>query len=261
MNQKKFDTFSKLENILYIVLYIMIISWIIATPISYLTNIDIFTKDITLFLPLIPLILLLIIQFIKEFKEKNQKNIKRNSTKIEKIFCKIFLIILLLLVILLINNFFQFLSNKTSIYLCLFMLFLVYIVLPFLWIIKIGFKKLSLLVVIISSLCIVKYFDSKFNTNINTSINSKDLIMITTIMSIIEQLYLYVLIENFLKRKNKKQLLNRSLIFITIMIEFFMIMNSIVWKQPRILSYEIVLKILMAIIFFVLKEILNQPNS
>ena len=138
------------------------------------------------------------------------------------------------------------------------MMFYVYIILPILWIKKNGCEKAAVLVLTVVSLIVVKFLDSDFNQKSNLEI----LNLFNVIITILEQFYLYFLVEFFLKKKKTIQSINQLMIFLIVIIDIRIILSAIIWKEnPKVLSKEIIIKLITTIIFYFIKERLWNPKS
>ena len=138
------------------------------------------------------------------------------------------------------------------------MMFYVYIILPILWIKKNGCEKAAVLVLTVVSLIVVKFLDSDFNQKSNLEI----LNLFNVIITILEQFYLYFLVEFFLKKKKTIQSINQLMIFLIVIIDIRIILSAIIWKEdPKVLSKEIIIKLITTIIFYFIKEYLWNPKN
>lgn len=266
--KKKLNNKSKY---IYYVLYFVIIIWIIISMFNlgfyfkYLEN-DFTLKlgnrtlttlkivDWIIFIPVIPFIFLMIIQIYKEYKAKKigkAKKIKDRNSK--KDFKFIFIIIFFISIIMQysILRIFPTLKNLHIVLIMLMMIY-AYIVLPFLWIKKNGYKKAILLISLVLLLILITGLNTKYYFDQERS--SIIILLFHIVIRVIEQMYLYFLVEFFLKKKKTIHTLNKFIIFMTIAIEIDIFLNSIIQLKPEILSTNIIIKLVFSAMFYYIKK-------
>lgn len=136
----------------------------------------------------------------------------------------------------------------------LIMMVYTFVILPILWIKQIGYKKAIVLILTVLSLIFINYLNTGYNQDLKNSFN--------IIITILEQLYLYFLVEFFLKKKKTIKKFNQLIIFLIITINIRIVLNAIIWeKKPEILSKGIIIKLIITIIFYYIKEYLWNPKN
>ena len=251
----------KMRKLCYSLLYIIVGIWIILS-LFFSKSLDInFTFIITLkiidwiILSTIGLLVpLMVIQLCEEKKLR-----KLNFTKFELNIKEYILIVGLIFVYIIEKILPHFPQLQVIFNIVLFcMAIYIFVILPILWVIKNGSDKAVVLFLTVVSLIVVKFLDSDFNQKSNLEI----LNLFNAIITILEQFYLYFLVEFFLKKKKTIQSINQLMIFLIVTIDIRIILSAMIWKEnPKVLSKEIIIKLITAIIFYFIKECLWNPKN
>jgi len=266
MGLKKMGKFVK--RLCYFLLYIIVGIWIISS-LFFSKSLDenctcIFivtlkSKDCWIVWPSI--LSLLPLMFIKIYEENKLR--KSNSTKLLDIKKKILIIgfigfnIIPVFIKIILPYFPQ--SQRVFVVVMLIMMIMimmiyVFVILPILWIKKNGYEKAVVLFFTVVSLIFVNYLNTGYNQDLNNIFN--------IVITILEQLYLYFLVEFFLKKKKTIQSINQLIIFLIVTIDIRIILSAIIWKEdPKVLSKEIIIKLITTIIFYFIKEYLWNPKN
>ena len=257
--KKKEKKFVKI--LCYFLLYVIVGIWIILS-LFFSKSLDInFTFIITLkitdwiILSTIGLLVpLMVIQLCEEKKLR-----KLNFTKFELNIKEYILIVGLIFVYIIEKILPHFPQLQVIFNIVLFcMTIYIFVILPILWVIKNGYDKAVVLFLTVVSLIVVKFLDSDFNQKSNLEI----LNLFNVIITILEQFYLYFLVEFFLKKKKTIQSINQLMIFLIVTIDIRIILSAMIWKEdPKVLSKEIIIKLITAIIFYFIKECLWNPKN
>lgn len=250
----------KMKKLCYSLLYIIVGIWVILS-LFFSKSLDknytfIITLKIIDWIILFPIVLLVPLMFFIQIKESKINKPKNNK-------------LIGIKEIVLISGFSVAFVIKMMLPLCpklqlifiiiiMCMMIYVYIILPILWIKKNGFEKAVVLVLTVISLIGIKFLDSDFNQKSNLEI----LNLFNVIITILEQFYLYFLVEFFLKKKKTIQSINQLIVFLIVTIDIRIILSAMIWKEnPKVLSKEIIIKLIITIIFYFIKEYLWNPKN
>lgn len=255
MGFKKMGKFVK--RLCYFWLYIIVGIWIILS-LFFSKSLD---KNYTIIVTLkiidhwivwssiLPLLSLMFIKICEE-----NKLIKSNSTKLSYIKEKI--LIIGFIIAFFIKKILPYFPQLQRVFIVVMLIMMVYtlVILPILWIKKNGYEKAVVLFLTVGSLIFVNYLNTGYNQDLNNSFN--------IVITILEQLYLYFLVEIFLKKKKTIQSINKLMIFLIVTINIRIIFSAIIWKEaPKLLSKEIIIKLITAIIFYFIKEYIWNPKN
>ena len=256
----EFKKEKKGKFVCYFLLYVIVGIWIILS-LFFSKSLDInFTLIITLkiidWIILSPIVLLVPLMFFIQIKESKINKPKNNKL----IGIKGIVLISGFIVAFVIKMMLPLCPKLQLIFIIIIMCMMiyVYIILPILWIKKNGFEKAVVLFLTVISLIGIKLLDSDFNQKSNLEI----LNLFNVIITILEQFYLYFLVEFFLKKKKTIQSINQLIVFLIVTIDIRIILSAMIWKEnPKVLSKEIIIKLIIAIIFYFIKEYLWNPKN
>ena len=255
MGFKKMGKFVK--KLCYFLLYIIVGIWIISS-LFFSKSLDenctfiVTLKIIDHWIVWPSIVSLLPLMFIKICEENKLR--KSNSTKLLDIKEKILIIGFIIAVF--IEKILPYFPQLQIVFVVVMLIMIIYtfVILPIFWIKKNGYEKAVVLFLTVVSLIFVNYLNTGYNQDLNNILN----IAIT----ILEQFYLYFLVEFFLKKKKTIQSINQLMIFLIVIIDIRIILSAIIWKEdPKVLSKEIIIKLITTIIFYFIKEYLWNPKN
>ena len=255
MGFKKMGKFVK--RLCYFLLYIIVGIWIILSLFFSKSLDENYTFIVTLkiidyWIVWPSIVSLLPLMFIKICEENKLR--KSNSTKLLDI--KKIILIIGLIIEFIIAVFIKRFPKLQIVFVVVMLIMIIYtfVILPIFWIKKNGYEKAVVLFLTVVSLIFVNYLNTGYNQDLNNILN----IAIT----ILEQFYLYFLVEFFLKKKKTIQSINQLMIFLIVIIDIRIILSAIIWKEdPKVLSKEIIIKLITTIIFYFIKEYLWNPKN
>lgn len=245
------------KGLCYFWLYIVVGIWIISS-LFFSKSLDknytfiVTLKIIDHWIVWSPIVSLVPLMFIQIYEENKLR--KSNSTKLLDI--KETILIIGFIIASLIKVMLPYFSQLKIGFVVVMWIMMVYtfVILPILWIKKNGYKKAIVLILTVLSLISINYLNTGYNQDLKNSFN--------IIITILEQLYLYFLVEFFLKKKKTIKKFNQLIIFLIITIDIRIVLNAIIWeKKPEVLSKEIIIKLITAIIFYFIKECLWNPKN
>jgi len=255
MGFKKMGKFVK--RLCYFLLYIIVGIWIILSLFFSKSLDENYTFIVTLkiidyWIVWPSIVSLLPLMFIKICEENKLR--KSNSAKLLDI--KKIILIIGLIIEFIIAVFIKRFPKLQIVFVVVMLIMIIYtfVILPIFWIKKNGYEKAVVLFLTVVSLIFVNYLNTGYNQDLNNILN----IAIT----ILEQFYLYFLVEFFLKKKKTIQSINQLMIFLIVIIDIRIILSAIIWKEdPKVLSKEIIIKLITTIIFYFIKEYLWNPKN